>query len=177
VRDCLLDTNIVRYWYDTGCPEHPAVLAHVKAMRQPDPQTGYIPGLFVSVVTIGEIVYGHRVVGTPDAVKQREFETFVRDQCPEPLEITKHVGEPYGEMRAWLFNKFVDKKKRSHARRAEEMVDPTTARDLGVQENDIWIAAQAKTLNLVLVTHDSRGHFGELLRQFHPTLQVEDWAV
>jgi tRNA(fMet)-specific endonuclease VapC len=177
VPDYLLDTNTVSYWYDTGRLQHPAVLAHVQAACQPDPQTGYIPRLFVSVVTIGEIEYGHRVTATPDASKQMEFEAFLREQCPEPLEITRHVGEAYGEMRAWLFNKFVDKSKRSHARRAEEMVDPTTGRELGVQENDLWIAAQAMTHNFVLVTHDSRRRFGELLLQFRPTLQVEDWAV
>jgi tRNA(fMet)-specific endonuclease VapC len=177
VPDYLLDTNIPRYWYDTGCPQHTAVFAHVKAIRQPDSLTGYTPKMFVSVVTIGEIAYGHRVAGTPDAAKQAEYEKFVREQCPEPLEITRHVGEAYGEMRAWLFNKFVDKTKRSHARRAEEMVDPTTGRELGVQENDLWIAAQAMTYKFVLVTHDSKRHFGDLLRQFCATLQVEDWAV
>jgi predicted nucleic acid-binding protein len=102
--------------------------------------------------------------------------TFVREQCPEPLEITKHVAVPYGELKAWLFNKFSDKKKRTKAERAKQIIDPMTARELGAGENDIWIAAQAMTLNLVLVTHDSRGHFGELQRQFATTLRVWDWT-
>ena len=56
------------------------------------------------------------------------------------------------------------------------MVNPTTGKDLGIDENDIWIAAQAKTHNLVLVTHDSRGNFRKVLSQFAPAVAVEDWA-
>lgn len=174
--DYLLDTNIVSYWYDSSRPEHLKVLAHVKAVRQPDPQTQYIPRLFISVITLGEIEQGHRSAQTPNASVQSEYMTFVREQCPEPLEITTHVSDPYGQLKAWLFNKFSDKKKRTRTERAKQIVDPMPARELGADENDIWIAAQAMTLNLVLVTHDTDGHFGELQRQFATTLRVEDWT-
>lgn len=174
--DYLLDTNILSYWYDTRRPEHAKVIAHVVALRQADPQTEYIPRLFISVVTLGEIEQGHRSATTPNASAQSEYMTFVREQCLEPLEITKHVAVPYGELKAWLFNKFSDKKKRTKAERAKQLVDPASARELQADENDIWIAAQAINLNLVLVTHDTRGPFGELQRQFAARLRVEDWT-
>jgi len=176
VSDYLLDTNIIRYWYDTRCSEHKRVLARVQQVRQPDPQTQYVPRLFVSVVTVGEIEYGHRVVPKPDASKQSEFLTFLRDQCPEPLEVIAHVGEHYGKLKAWLFNNFSDKRKRTKARRLRELIDPTTGEELGADESDLWIVAQAITFNLVLVTHDSGGHFGDLLRRFSTELRAEDWA-
>ncbi len=174
--DYLLDTMILDYWYDTNCLQHAKVVSSIGAVCIPDPQTQYIPRLFVSVVTLGEIEYGHRVELKRDLVKQAEFTKFVRDHIPEPLEIMSHVAEPYGDLRAWLFNKFSPRNKRSKAKRVEELVDPTTARELGVQENDLWIAAQALTHNFVLVTHDSKGNFGKLLQQFASTLRVEDWA-
>ena len=104
---------IVRYWYDTDRPEHGKVIARVQNVRHPNPQTQYVPRLFTSVVTIGEIEYGHRVTTTPDASKQSEYLKFVNEQCPERLDITRHVGEQYGTLRAWLFNTFSDKKKAS----------------------------------------------------------------
>jgi len=177
VSDYLLDTNILRYWYDRHCPEHANVLARVQTVRQPDPQTQYVPKLFISAVTTGEIEQGHQSVLVPNTTVQAEYRTFVREQCPEPLEITKHVGESYGSLKAWLFNKFSDRKKRTKDERAKQIVDPMSAKELGADENDIWIAAQAMTHNLVLVTHDSRGHFGELLREFSAMLKVEDWAL
>ena len=170
--DYLLDTNILSYWYDSRRPEHPKVLAHVKAVRQPDPQTQYVPRFFISVVTLGEIEQGHRSAQTPNASVQSEYMTFVREQCPEPLEITKHVAPQYGDLKAWLF----DKKKRTKSERAKQLVAPASARELHADENDIWIAAQAMTLNLVLVTHDSRGRFRELQRHFAKMLRVEDWT-
>ena len=175
--DYLLDTNIVSYWYDTCCAEHPKVLAHVKSVRHPDPETQYVPRLFISVVTLGEIEYGHRVLATRNVAKQSEYMAFLREQCPEPLEIITHVSANYGELKAWLFNGFSERRKRTKLRRAKESVDPTTGKELGVDENDIWIAAQAMTFDLVLVTHDTRGSFGRLQRHFAPTLRVEDWAL
>jgi predicted nucleic acid-binding protein len=168
----LLDTMILTYWYDDRRKEHAKVLARVQAARQPDPQTEYIPRLFISVVTLGEIEQGHRSATTPNASAQSEYMTFVREECQEPIEITKHVAPHYGELKAWLFAK----KKRTRSERAKQLVDPASARELHADENDIWIAAQAMTHNLVLVTHDSRGHFGELQRQFAKTLRVEDWT-
>ena len=91
-------------------------------------------------------------------------------------EITKHVAEQYGELMAWLFNNCGPSAKKTKAKRLDQLVNPTTGKELGVDENDIWIAAQAKTHNLVLVTHDFRGNFDKVLKQFAPTLTVEDWA-
>jgi tRNA(fMet)-specific endonuclease VapC len=176
VADFLLDTNILAYWYDTKRPEHTKVVARVNAVRQPDPQTNYVSRLFVSIVTLGEIEYGHRVAHAPDPAKQASYARFVREQCPVALEMTEHVAEQYGDMRAWLFSNCIPSPMKSKAKRAEELVFPMTGKELGIDENDIWIAAQAKTYNLVLVTHDTRGNFGRVLSQFAPTLTVEDWA-
>ena len=181
--DYLLDTNILAFWYDTARIEHTRVVGRVHAARQPDPQTNYVSRLFISAVTLGEIEYGARASHVPDPVKQAAYEAldaakirFVREQCPVALEITEHVAEQYGELRAWLFNNCGPTARRSKAKRAEELVDPITGKELGIDENDIWIAAQAKTHNFVLVTHDFRGNFGAMLKHFAAALMVEDWA-
>jgi predicted nucleic acid-binding protein len=91
--------------------------------------------------------------------------------------MTSHVAEQYGDLKAWLFNNCGPKPKKSKAKRAEELVDPITGFELGIDENDLWIAAQAKTHNLVLVTNDFKGNFGKVLIQFAATLKVENWAT
>ncbi len=175
LRDYLLDTNILRYWYDTRCDEHANVVRNVEAARRPDPQTGYVSRFFTSVVTLGEIEFGHRVTGTPDVRKQAEYMAFVREQCPERLQIVTHVAERYGQLKAWLFENCPP----PGAKRLRQLEDPVTAEELGADENDLWIAAQAITHQFVLVTHDFRGSFGKLLRHFKTTLRildVDDWA-
>jgi len=174
--DYLLDTNILDYWYNPARREHQNVLARVELVRRPDAGSGYVSRLFTSVVTLGEMEYGHRAVLSPDVAQQRAFARFVHKQYPEALEVTAHVAEQYGELKAWLFNNCSPNARRSKARRVEELVEPTSARELGIQENDVWIAAQALTHNLTLVTHDSRGSFGRLLTAYRHTLRVEDWT-
>jgi predicted nucleic acid-binding protein len=110
-------------------------------------------------------------------MRQAEYTKFVQEQFPEVLGMTREVAEQYGELKAWLFNNCGPAAKKSKVKRTEELVSPTTGKELGIDENDIWIAAQAKTHNLVLVTHDLRGNFGRALRQFAPALTVEDWAL
>ena len=177
--DYLLDTNILRYWYDTRCDEHANILRHVEAARRPDPQTGYISRLFISVVTLGEIEFGHRVAEVPDEKKQAEYMAFVREQGPERLEIVTHVGERYGQLKAWLFNNCSPNWMRRRAKRLSQLEYPVPAEELGANENDLWIAAQAIAHRFVLVTHDSRGNFGKLLHHFSETLGmlgVQDWG-
>lgn len=181
--DYLLDLNILHYWYDAECAEHAKVVARVNFARQPAPQTNYVSRLYVSVVTLGEIEYGARASHVPNPAKQAEYEAmdaarirFVQEKCPQELEISKHVAAQYGELMAWLFNNCGPNAKKSKVKRLDQLVNPTTGKELGIDVNDIWIAAQAKTHNLVLVTHDSRGNFGKLLNRFAPALKVEDWA-
>ncbi len=182
--DYLLDTNILSYWYDnkpdaSGQPKptHANVVRNVARVRDPDPQTGYVSRLFVSVVTLGEMEYGHRVAAHPDAPRQADYTKFVREQCPVSLDMTPHVAEQYGQMRAWLFNTCGPNANKTKPKRAEQLVFPSTGQELGIDENDLWIAAQAMTHNLVLVTHDRRGNFGKVLQQFAASLRVEDWAM
>jgi predicted nucleic acid-binding protein len=176
VADYLLDTNILSYWYDTNCPESARVVAAVNKATQPDPTTGYTSRLFVSVITLGEMEYGHRVAQKPDVVKQADYARFVREQCPVALDVIPHVAEQYGQMRAWLFNNCGLSANKTKPKRAEQLVFPSHGGELGIDENDLWIAAQAMTHNLVFVSRDRRGNFGRVLQHFAPSLRVEDWA-
>jgi predicted nucleic acid-binding protein len=184
VPDYLLDTNILIHWYDTSSPKHPNVLGHVNRVKSPDPHTDYVSRLFASVITLGEIEYGARASRAPDAAKAAEYAAmdaqkikFVHEQCPEPLEITEHVAQWYGDLKAWLFDNCAPNVKRAKKKRVEELLSPTTGKELGIDENDLWIAAVAVTHGLVLVTHDSRGNFAAMLKQFAQVLTVEDWTT
>jgi predicted nucleic acid-binding protein len=53
------------------------------------------------------------------------------------------------------------------------LIDPVTSRELGIQENDLWIAAQALEYNLVLVRNDKM----DRIRDACEELQVENWAA
>lgn len=140
MRDFLLDTQTIRYWYDSGCPQHAAVIANVAAVRQNTATSEVKPKLLVSVVTLGEIEFGHRVAVTPNPTAQAAYLKFVREELPDVLELSKDAVEAYGELRMRLFNKYAPVDKRKQTKRPEQLIDPATAKELQIQENDLWLA-------------------------------------
>jgi len=55
VRDFLVDTQTVRYWYDTVCEQHEPVIANIEFFRKQAESLKHKPHLLVSVITLGEI--------------------------------------------------------------------------------------------------------------------------
>jgi tRNA(fMet)-specific endonuclease VapC len=140
----LLDTNIISYWYE----KNPLIMQWFEGIAPHD--------IFkVSAITIGELNYGINCYPKMrDAVR-----IFMHEELPRQrrVDITANTAEIYGEIRCVLFEKFAPNKKRTKKQRAVELHDPATDVELGVDENDIWIAAQAVERNLTLVSADA--HF------------------
>ena len=78
----------------------------------------------------------------------------------------------YGELRAKLFEKFAPKNNKKGLR-PEQLVDPITSLVLGIQENDLWITAQAMARNLILVTNDKLSRIKEVTGS---DLRIKNWA-
>ncbi len=170
--DYLLDTNIVSYW-QRG---HSQINTKARQVQTPEPQTGYVSRLFISVVTLAEIEYGHKVAADPDPVAQADYRAFLSREKLPVLDISRHIHEPYATLRAWLFRNCAPRNRRTKAKRAEELVHPTTARELGIDENDLWIAAHAALNNLVLVTVDGLSSLRSAIQHAGIGPALEDWT-
>jgi predicted nucleic acid-binding protein len=128
----------------------------------------------ISAVTLAEVEYGLRTAPKIDTARQ----AIVRNVMARyvlVLPITRHTGEFFSEIRSELFMTYSPKNARGRLtkHRVEDLVERTTAKLLGVQENDIWIAAQAMETNLVLVTEDKMNHITSL--QLNPGLRTIRW--
>jgi len=165
MRGYLLDTNIIEFWFNSNKnkQKHDSVLRRIDAL---DPNTP----LATSVVVLGEIEYGYE-----SAPHRREHVgkvlRFVQTQLPRILKVTLPTAQAYGQLRAALFDKYAPKKDRKGLR-PEQLTDPITSKELGIQENDLWIAAQALERNLVLVTDDKM----DRIRTVAQKLKLENWA-
>jgi len=166
LRGYLLDTNIICYWFRPGTPENQNVVARVDSLDAATP-------LRVSAISLGEIEYGHRVASPADTPIQLQLNRFVQTQLPHVLDVRATTRIYYGEVRSRLFKKYSPQRGRK-ALRPEQLLDPVTSKSLGIQENDIWIAAQAIEHNLVLVTHDRVSHLRGVTSDI---LDIEDWAA
>lgn len=168
LRGYLLDTNIITYWFDHDDPRHAQVLGHIGALLPDTP-------LRISSVTLGEIEYGLRADPRTDTALRAGLTAFVKEELPPALDVRNTTAIYYGPLRARLFDKFPPKKRRRKGLRPEQLTDPITAKELGIQENDLWLAAQAIEHRLVFVTHDKMDHIRQVL-DGELALDIEDWA-
>lgn len=99
----------------------------------------------LSVITRGEIIYGLQIKA-PKSVARQKLEKLL--EAIVTLAITKEVADQYGALRARL-----------------------RVQGTPIGPNDLWIAAHAKALNLILVTNNVR----EFSRVKH--LNLESWAA
>jgi tRNA(fMet)-specific endonuclease VapC len=167
----LLDTQTVRYWFDGQSGRFPAVQAQAARRAADSP-------LYVSSITLGEIAYGHAHNPAGAGEKRIGFLEFLRHNLPQVLQVSRHTAEPYGAVRARLVEQFPPqggwgrKKKR-----IEDAYDPTAARELGIDENDLWIVAQTVERNLVLVTSDKMDRIRKSVNDVYPDFKFENWSI
>ena len=128
----LLDNNAIFRWHGG----HPRIIAHVNGLPKDTP-------VHASVVTLGEIRFGYAINPATDQQKRDEFERWFSCTFPALLEITRHTTEYYGEIRAILFRTYPRKGKGEN--HPEMCCDPVTGKELGIDENDLWLAAQARS--------------------------------
>jgi len=167
VKGYLLDANHVVYWQDKRRPQHTAVERHIQTLPEGTP-------LRISSITLGEIEYGRRVASECITAEQQVLFEFITRYLPIALEIKNTTRMEYGRLRACLFENFAPLKKRRKSLRPEQLIDPVTALELRIQENDIWLAAQALEYNLVFATND--GNI-QRIRDVYTEFQVENWAI
>lgn len=176
MRDFLLDTQTIRYWHDSGCSQHAAVNGNVTALQQLAAPLQVKPRLLVSVVTLGEIEFGHRVALAPDPAAQSAYIKFVQEELPNPFELSSDAAVAYGDLQTRLFNKYAPGTKRRPKTRPEQLVDPVTARELQIQENDLWLCAQAVAHGIVLVTNDRMTQIRDVATGMNLPLLVQNWT-
>jgi tRNA(fMet)-specific endonuclease VapC len=165
----ILDTCIWSYcFYSEKYPiQHANIESHLKALP-----SGTVLG--ISIITWGEVAHGYNVVG-PESL-QSEYLQFIKAKGPKTFNIDMHTALKYGQLRAMLFEKYAPKKKRKKNLRPEQAIDPVTAKELGIDENDLWIAAQAITRNLTLVTNDKLKRIREVAKVAGDDLDIKNWA-
>ena len=165
IQGYLLDTNIFEYWLNKSRPEHTTVMSHLSKLHPDAPVT-------TSLIVLGEVSYGFQVATPKHRAYPKEVLEFIRNELPSPLPIRSSTTHVYGMLRAALFDKYAPKKN-IKGLRSEQLIDPVSSKSLGIQENDLWISAQALEHNLVLVTNDQMKH----LRGVASDLKVENWAI
>jgi tRNA(fMet)-specific endonuclease VapC len=166
----LLDTSIASIVFDADHPSHEAVRARVLGL-------GARSTVWICSISFGEIEYGLQVspaipAGRHAAIRSTLGQYHVYD-------VDRHTARYYGELRGALFRRFATReaKGRLKQKQPEALLDPATAKELGVQENDIWILAVAIQYNLTFVTLDRMTRLVEAAVEVHSYDRVSLWTV
>ena len=161
----LFDTCIVDDLLDSTSERHDAAVQRFSGLSEEDLA-------LVSVITLGEIEYGIRVAPVERAEALAGFRRLVADKFPYVLPIQEATSEPYGELRGRLFQQYSPREARGRKRRVEQIQDPESGLAMGIQENDLWLVAQAYEHNLILVTRDKMRSLAAIAS---PDVQFEFW--
>ena len=155
MRGYLFDTNHVCKMHE----KHPALIAKLASL----PSDAH---LYTSVIVLAEIDWGHAVTLTSDQAKRDAYQRFVDSTfVPTALPISVTTRVEYVRILKQIWAKHPPPK----GKRTERHL-----LDLGVDINDVWIAATACEHGLVLVTTDNMA----CIRDEMPTdLQPENWLI
>ena len=130
----LLDSNHVTALFERNV----RVIAKLKSIS--------INQVRACVITLGEIEAGHKMTTTTNQDKRNEYTRFVSETfLPNVIKVSENTRLCYAEIlgEIWKMNPPPHKKKTER-----HLVD------LGVDINDVWIAAVAMEHGLTLVTTD-----------------------
>jgi tRNA(fMet)-specific endonuclease VapC len=155
----LLDTNISSALWDENNPFHSHARRFVEGLRE--------ERVYTSRFVEGEILYGHKVYAGSDIARRKLIEEKMK-AFALVMDVDKHTAEDYSDIRAALFAKFGDRDRQGKMKqkRPETLVDKTTAEQLQIQENDLWMAALAVEHNMILVTDDKMRRIKEVWPAF-----------
>jgi predicted nucleic acid-binding protein len=146
----LLDTSTLSALLDPKHAKHASAKAAIQNIEAAQK--------FVSVIAIGELVFGQNLIRTFTGTIPPGLNTAIRAAIDQgPLGITHHTASEYGELKARLAKVYLKKAlSRQRPRWLENWIDHATGQRLQVDENDLWMCAQARERNLIFITADAK---------------------
>jgi len=165
----LLDTTVASAAWDQGNKVYSITRTRLQQLDQ--------DRIFISCITIAEIEYGLKVAPYIDTDRQDNVRQAMASY--KVLPIDKHTAESYSDIRAALFTKYSprDRRGRMTTKYIEDLVEPTTGKELGIQENDLWIVSVARQYNLVFVTIDRGGGMQRVIEGAGYSQRTQYWPT
>ncbi len=162
----LLDTNITSRAFYEGSKQHKPIRSRLASLGD-DP-------VFISAVSLAETEYGLKVFPL-DKQMQRDIRSAMATY--KVLPIDHHTAEIYGKIRASLFSAYAprDRRNRIASHYADDLREVTTGKELGIQENDLWIVSVAVEYNLMFVTTDKAGGMRKIVDAANYAHRTQFW--
>jgi predicted nucleic acid-binding protein len=147
----LIDTNAICELLDERHPNHQNVRDACATVEAGAPR-------FISCITLAEIRFG-ALLNEAATGQQSPRTAAILNESQKYLirEITRHTAREYAELKTKIATTYLlpyIRANRPH--RLENWLDRATGERLQIDENDLWICAQAKEWNLTVMTTDKK---------------------
>lgn len=162
----LLDTNIASALWDIGDKHNQQALNFVRTAATRGDH------IYISRIVVAEIEYGYALYASLNQPRRDKADAAMR-----AFKSIKEVGVGttmhYANIRAELFRLFAPRTAKGKIKnvRPEQLVDKTTALELGIQENDLWMVAVAVEYNMTFVSDDNISR----IKDAWPALDLVKW--
>ncbi len=146
----LLDTTILSIYLD---PQHSA---HAEKSVALNALSATIPR-YISVVSLAELSFGVELAASLGKGNLPALQEIIRQaRGYAVLDLSTHTAIAYAELKAKIASKYLHKVlRRDRPKYIEEWADKATGKALGIDENDLWMCAQAKERDLIFVTAET----------------------
>lgn len=148
----LFETCALSALLDEGHPIHAAMKSFADNLDPNDWK-------YVSSIALSELRYGAALYELREGHPLPKWPAILaRALAHEILDVTRHTSIDYAQLKTNVASKYLkdplDKKERK--RWIENWIDKATGQALAIDENDLWMCAQARERNLVLLTTDQK---------------------
>jgi tRNA(fMet)-specific endonuclease VapC len=165
----LLDTSIASIAWDGGHKDHSFIRQRLASLDE--------ASISICTISLAEVEYGLLISPAADSRRHAAVRSAMSQY--KIWNIDRHTSAVYAELRAELFKQFSPRSKRGilTKKHPEELLDETTARELGIQENDLWIVSVAIQYDLRFITKDDMPHIREVTKKAHSYDLFEIWTL
>lgn len=153
----LLDTCIFSALYKPAHPKYDDVRSAIGSIDPASPQT-------LSVIVLAELRFGLCLAEAAGQLLDHIKSTIEQAEERPLAKVGRHTSEAYGDVRARLATHWCDIRKRL-PRWPEAWIDRISGETLQIDENDLWLVAQAVERNYVFLTTDEK-----LKERFEPAI-------
>ncbi|MCH8209330.1 MAG: hypothetical protein IIA62_09820 [Nitrospinae bacterium] len=131
----LFDTTILSIYLDSKHPRHKETRRSIGAL--------HMAHHYISTVALAELKFGVELSIAFDKGDLQTLNNIINQaRSYAVLDLSHHTAMAYAELKAKLAAKYL-KKPFSKPKYLEEWVDKVSGQKLGVDENDLWMCAQA----------------------------------
>jgi tRNA(fMet)-specific endonuclease VapC len=150
VDDYLLETTALSALLDSQHPRHAAATAIISALDTRARK-------YVSVIALAELMYGFRLYQAARRTPHpNATHTISSASTYLKLNVTIHTSKEYEALKTNIATTYLNNvlSRKERRRWIEDWCNQFTGKKLCIDENDLWMCAQARERNVVLITSD-----------------------